>query len=151
MKYRHAKSLVNFKSMLRKVIPKKRISLLLAKKQKFQTKRQILKTKKMENIKVMNALREIYKFEKDFVLPRHGILVCPSSDSGLGLDLDNHKNQDDNGGYDNEDVFDKNNSLESLKQLQCQERMWKAETEQRRDCNEIVTVNGICCFCLKIP
>ena len=98
---------------------------MLAKKQKFQTKRQIIKTKKMENIKVMNALREIYKFEKDFVLPRIpeisgvifiGELFCPSSGSGLGLDLDKHKNQDDNGGDSNEDVFDKNNSLESLTQ-----------------------------------
>ena len=105
----------------------------------------------------MNALREIYKFEKDFVLPRIpeisgvifiGKLFCASSGSCLGLDLDNHKNQGDNGGDSNEDVFDKNNSLESLTQLQCQERMWKAETEHRRDCKEIVTVNGNCFFCL---
>ena len=75
---------------------------MLAKKQKFQTKRQIIKTKKMENIKVMNALREIYKFEKDFVLPRipeisgvifNGKLFCQIvKHTGFNVDIKDFNN-----------------------------------------------------------
>ena len=156
-------------------------SLLPGKRQKRKNRKNALKKKAIEDIKVRNALREILRFENDFVLPIgkniesenrsenkpentcHSSSCSTETDSGSlsrfsSLDEERSQTCDnpDNDGIDKDEGIEVDIDMEGMPMTDLKHSELKllsagtALAGHRADCQETVTVNGLCYACMEI-